>query len=131
MILIACGLIVLFLPVGWWAGRRIGQALEKVAVQAQRMSCFNFSRPPDAPTRISEVVELNSVMNHVSSTVQSFLSMSQVLGSEPKIETMLNRVLEKLVHAMRCQGGAIYLSQDGQDNLTRFAVVGDLAGQAE
>ena len=126
MILIAGGLILLCLPLGWWAGSRIGQALEHVTAQAKRMSGFDFSRPPAQPTPLREVAELNRVMNHVSDTVEAFLSISQVLGSEPQIEAMLNLVLEKLVHATRCQGGAIYLSQQDQATMTRFAVVGDL-----
>lgn len=126
MILIAGGLILLCLPLGWWAGSRIGQSLEHVTAQAKRMSSFDFSRPPTKPTPLREVAELNHVMNHVSATVGAFLSISQVLGSEPQIEAMLNLVLEKLVRATRCQGGAIYLSQQDEATMTRFAVVGDL-----
>src|SRR5690606_13172176 len=101
-ILIAIALTLLLLPLGWRAGGSIGKALERITAQAQRLSRFDFSRPARAPTRLREVATLNEVADHVSVTVEAFLSISHILGTEPLIDNMLAQVLEKLVSATRC-----------------------------
>src|SRR5690606_26948697 len=131
MVLIAGGLILLFLGLGWWGGSRIGRALERTTAQAKRMSAFDFSRPPDAPAWLRETKELNGVMDNVSNTVEAFLAISDVLGTEPRIETMLAQVLEKFVHAARCRSGAIYLPQKDSQAMVRAAVAGDASGLEE
>lgn len=131
MVLIAGGLILLFLGLGWWGGSRIGRALERTTAQAKRMSAFDFSRPPDAPAWLRETKELNGVMDNVSNTVEAFLAISDVLGAEPRIETMLAQVLEKFVHATRCRSGAIYLLQKDSQAMVRAAVAGDASGLEE
>lgn len=131
MILIACGLIVLSLPLGWWAGSAVGQALERLTVQAQRMSRFDFRRPAQRAALLRETGELNDVMDHVGGTVEAFLAISHVLGTEPRIETMLAKVLEKLVNATRCAGGAVYLFEEGSDGLPRVAAFGEQDGLYE
>lgn len=131
MVLITGGLILLFLGLGWWGGSRIGRALERTTAQAKRMSAFDFSRPPDAPAWLRETRELNGVMDNVSNTVEAFLAISDVLGAEPRIETMLAQVLEKFVHATRCRSGAIYLLQKDSQTMARAAVAGDAHGLEE
>ena len=126
MILIAMALIVLFLPLGWQVGSAVGQALERTTARALRMSRFDFHRrksPLASPLR--EVVELNRVLDNAAAAVESFQSISRVLGAEPRIETMLAQVLEELVGATRCQGGAVYLFNRERDLLARAAAFGD------
>lgn len=128
MILIAAILILLLLPLGWWAGSAVGKALEGIAAQARRMSRFDFSRPPARYARLREVSELDEVMRQAGVTVEAFLSVSQVLGAERRIETMLAQVLEKLVGAARCEGGAVYLWRKDEDGMAKVAAFGEQAG---
>jgi len=126
MILISIGLIVLFLPFGWQAGSAVGRALEGIAAQALRMSRFNFRRRKErAASMLREVESLNSVMDKVAGSMESLLEISRVLGSEPRIETMLAQVLEKFVQATRCRGGAVYLSDRERGRLARVAAFGE------
>jgi len=125
LILLAAAVVLLFLPVGWWAGNGLGKALERVTTLARRMSRFDFSRTEHASSGVREVQVLTEAINNVSLTVEAFLSISQVLGSERQTEKMLQQVLEKLVSAARCQGGAVYLWQKESDTMLRAAAVGD------
>jgi HD-GYP domain-containing protein (c-di-GMP phosphodiesterase class II) len=124
LILIAVGLILLFLPLGWWAGSSIGKALEQVASRARRMSAFDFSHPPSKPTRIREVRTLHEVVDNVSVTVEAFLDISHVLGAEAQIDNMLGQVLEKIVAATRSDGGGVYLWQRQDSSMLRAAQTG-------
>lgn len=129
MILISIGLIVLFLPFGWQAGSAVGRALEGIAAQALRMSRFNFRRRKErAASMLREVESLNSVMDKVAGSMESLLEISRVLGSEPRIETMLAQVLEKFVQATRCEGGAVYLFDRERSHLARVAIFGEQGG---
>ena len=126
MILIAIALILLFFPVGWKVGSMVGRALERLTAQAKPMSHFDFRRvKAPSPSRLSEVDELNWVMDNAAGAVEAFLSISSVLGTEQRIDTMLTQVLEHLVKATRCQGGAVYLWNRDDDSLTRTASVGE------
>lgn len=111
MVLMSSALILLLLPLGWRTGGAVGQALERLAERARKMSLFNFIRPGSRPTRLREVGELDLVMDHIGGTVKAFLEISRIMGTEPSIEAMLDQVLEKLVKATRCSDGAVYLSE--------------------
>lgn len=126
MILISIALIVLFLPLGWLVGSAVGRALEDVSAQSLRMSWFDFRRRKHRPaSALLEVEALNGVMDKVAGSMESLLDISRVLGSEPRIETMLTQVLEKFVQATRCGGGAVYLFHQEPHRLDRVALFGE------
>ncbi len=125
LILIAAGFILLFLPLGWWAGSSIGKALEDATARARRMSAFDFSHPPTAPTNLREVRTLHEVVDNVSVAVEAFLDISRVLGAEARIDSMLGQVLEKIVAATRSEGGGVYLWQRDSGTMLRAALAGE------
>ncbi|WP_341645897.1 HD domain-containing phosphohydrolase [Thauera sp. SDU_THAU2] len=126
MILLSVALIVLFLPFGWQVGSAVGRALEGMAAQALRMSRFDFRRRKERPaSALCEVEALDGVMDKVAGSMESLLAISRVLGTEPRIETMLAQVLEKFVHATRCEGGAVYLFDRERRGLVRAAAFGE------
>ncbi|WP_368648523.1 HD domain-containing phosphohydrolase [Castellaniella ginsengisoli] len=129
MILISIALIALILPFGWQVGSAVGYALEGISAQSMRLARFNFRRRKDrAASALREVEALNEVMDKVAGSMESMLDISRVLGSEPRIETMLAQVLEKFVQATRCTGGAVYLFDREQQQLARAAAVGEQGG---
>lgn len=128
MIGVAVVLLLVSLPIGWWAGRRIGMSMEIVAQQAHRLSCFDFShKQPRARSLLEETNTLRQVMADVADTMESFLAISHILGAEPDIETMLDKVLERFVNATRCDSGAVYLHSSGGQGLIPVASIGDQA----
>lgn len=128
MILISVALIVLFLPVGWLLGSAVGRALETMSAQSLRMSRFDFRRPKNRPpSALREVEALNGVMDKVAHSMESLLDISRALGAEPRMDAMLMQVLEKLVRATRCEGGAAYLYSQDRQQLTRAAAFGEQA----
>lgn len=119
-------LLLIFLPFGWWVGRRTGMAMEAMVHQAHRLSHFDFSKPiAQRPPLLREERMLRGVMGDVSDTMESLLCISNILGAEHQIDTMLEQVLERLVSATRCKSGAVYLCSSTRDELTAAAGVGD------
>jgi HD-GYP domain-containing protein (c-di-GMP phosphodiesterase class II) len=131
VLLVALAVMLAFLPLGWWGGRSIGRSLQSITSQARRMARFDFSRPQRSPSFLREVETLTDVTDKVGVTVASFLSISQVLGSETHVETLLSQVLEKLVAATRSRGGAVYLLQPDSKAMTRVSAFGEQCGLGE
>jgi len=126
MILISLVLILLFFPLGWKVGSAVGKALERLTDQARPMLHFDFQRSQrSSPSSLREVDELTRVMDNTSKAVESFLSISGVLGTEPRIDSMLAQVLAHMIQVMRCRGGAVYLWGPDQKTLERVAAAGE------
>nr|WP_315489201.1 HD domain-containing phosphohydrolase [uncultured Rhodoferax sp.] len=124
LMLVIVVLTALLFPIGWWAGARIGQSLKQLATRAQRMSRFDFSQVPQPQTLVREANSLSSVMNEMGQTIQTFLEISQTMASEPKVERMLENVLQQMVMVTRSKAGAVYLWQHDKQQMQRAAVLG-------
>jgi HD-GYP domain-containing protein (c-di-GMP phosphodiesterase class II) len=120
------GISLLLMPFGWLAGATIGSSLDKLTIQAQRMSHFDFGKASSEPTLVQEANTLSEVMNEMGQTIQTFLQISQDMATEPKVERMLDNVLNQMVSATRCTAGAVYLCTEGSNNLHRAVTVGNL-----
>lgn len=121
---VAVAVMLAFLPLGWWGGRSIGLSLQRIAAQARQLSHFNFSPPQRNPTVLQEVKTLTNVIDNVANTVESFLSISQVLGSETEVDALLSQVLQELVKATRSLGGAVYLLQPDSQIMAKVSADG-------
>jgi HD-GYP domain-containing protein (c-di-GMP phosphodiesterase class II) len=131
LIAVVIGLALLLMPLGWWAGARIGKSMDRLIDQAQRMSRFDFSKLRLKNTMVQEVNDLSGVMSDMSQTIQTFLQISQDMATEPKVERMLANVLSQMMMATRCQGGVVYLFDQKTNAMERAATVGLLQGHAE
>ena len=120
-------LVLLMLPVGWLAGARIGRTLDRLTAQTQRMGRFDFGTEPAPATFVTEVNELNHVVQGMSHTIQSFLALSRQMASEPRVERMLDQVLHQMVAATRCEGGAVYLWEHETQRMVQSATEGACA----
>ena len=119
-------LVLLLLPLGWWAGSSIGKSLDLLTLQASRMVHFDFQQRAPADSVILEVNNLSSTMDDMRLTITTFLQVSHTMATEQRVEDMLEKVLNQLVAAMRCEGGAVYLWDRKAQNLVRAAKVGQV-----
>lgn len=118
-------LLAVLLPLGWWAGSRIGHSLDSLSALAARIGHFDFSGNVNRQSRIEEVNHLNGVMLSMSTTIQSFLQLSQRMAAEPDMEKMLDAVLEQLVSATRCSDAAVFLWDTDNLCMRLHTVVGN------
>ncbi|STQ89522.1 HD domain-containing phosphohydrolase [Iodobacter fluviatilis] len=131
LIVVVAVLALLLMPLGWWAGAKIGKSMDKLTAQAQRMSRFDFSQSQLKNTMVQEVNDLSGVMHDMGQTIETFLQISQDMATEPKVEHMLNNVLDQMVMATRCLAGVVYLLNHTSHKMERAAAHGDLCGHEE
>jgi HD-GYP domain-containing protein (c-di-GMP phosphodiesterase class II) len=125
LILLIIGLALLLVPFGWHAGATVGKSLDKLTEKAHRMGRFDFSRSHVASTLVQEVNTLSDVLSEMGNTIQAFLQISQDMATEPKVERMLDNVLNQMVTATRCSAGAVYLCGPDAMKLVQTAYRGD------
>ncbi|WP_250207674.1 HD domain-containing phosphohydrolase [Curvibacter sp. CHRR-16] len=131
LVTLAALLVIAFLPLGWWAGLRIGRSIERIASQARGMSRFDFSKSSSNRSALREVNVLSEMVDNVSQTVEAFLDISAILSTKPDVEEMLEQVLEKFILATRCNGGAVYLWNGKTQQMQRCAMYGDSNGLSD
>jgi len=113
--LLAALLVLLFLPVGWLIGRRLGRPLRALADQVDALAAFDYQRPIGVDSSIREARELSDALGTMSGTITHFLDITLSLSRETRLEKMLDMVLERMVRAFRVDGGAIYLYDEETD----------------
>nr|WP_296507672.1 HD domain-containing phosphohydrolase [Rhodoferax sp.] len=102
-------LVLALLPVGWLVGATIGRSLDQLTHKSARMVGFDFQDGPEQHSWVLEVNRLAAALKDTGETIQTFLNLSHTMGTERQMEAMLSGVLDQLVHATRCSGGAVYL----------------------
>ncbi|MEN9842784.1 MAG: hypothetical protein RLZZ612_613 [Pseudomonadota bacterium] len=125
------GLILILLPLGGWAGTRIGRSLDSLSAQAAKIGRFDFSSQSTTASSIKEVNQLNGVMDDMSHTIQSFLQLSHQMAVESEVDKMLSNVLHQLVNATRCTDAAVYLWDGKTQRMERAAIVGNDSARFE
>lgn len=120
---LSAALILLLLPLGWWAGERLGRSLNGLALQARSLARFDFRRPQRRASSLREVRALGQVMDAMSDTIREFLDISHSISAESHLDRMLSGVLHQLVRATHCMSGAVYLVQEQEqgEGLRRVA----------
>lgn len=101
----------------WFIGKWVGGSVERVTRYAHRLSGFDFSPSNDAPSRIAEFQQMNEVLAKMSQAVRAFLSTMNAIGSEPRTDLMLEKVLQETVMATGGIYGAVYLLNEQGDQL--------------
>lgn len=124
LLLIVLALVLVMLPLGWMAGRKVGKNLNSLTDFAARLGRFDFSGRKLRPSFIREVNALNEVMSDMSGTIQGFLSLSRQMATEPSVDRMLDQVLHQLVQATRCDSAAVYLWDHQRGRMLKNAVEG-------
>ncbi len=132
-------LTALLLMAGWILGQRIGHPLRVLAGQVSTLSDFDFSHAIGVQSRITEIRELSQVIGSMSKTINNFQAITFTLSHETQMDSMLGKVLERLVQATGVRGGAVYLHGNDSDVLnlatgdqsTGFPEVLHLAGHSQ
>lgn len=123
--LLALGLALLLLPLGWVAGGSIGRRLQRLRDHTRRLSRFDFSVTQLRGSRLREVHELTRVLEQMGTTIEAFLRLSERMATEPEVEQMLAQVLEQLLRATHCSSAAVFLWDAHLQRMVRSAEAGD------
>jgi len=110
VVLLSIGLAVYF-------SRFASRPLKSLADEAVSISHFDFERPIAVQSNITEVDDLARAMDHMKSTIRSFLDLSVSLASESNLDRLLARVLDELSSVIGTEKGVLYLYQPQQQRL--------------
>lgn len=110
-------LTALLLVLGWILGHRVGRQLRILADQVHALSEFDFSREVGVRSHVTEIRELSHVLGSMTKAIRNFQAISLTLNHETQLDTMLGKVLERLVDASSVSGGAVYLIEDNSNTL--------------
>lgn len=124
LIAVIGGVILVLLPLGWWAGTAIGRSVDGLTDRAARMAHFDFSGDAGEASHVREVNQLAQVMADLGETIQTFLDISQGMSTEPNVDQLLERVLQQMLRATRSRSAAVYLWDGPAQRMNRVAVEG-------
>ncbi len=107
--LIALAVLVLSMPLGWWLTQRLTRPLQRLVEDAKAVEAFDFAPRPQVRSHIAEVDRLGRATQRMSATIASFLDTSIALGSERRIERLIDTVLRNALDVVAAKAGAVYL----------------------
>ena len=124
--LLVTALIVLlvFIPVIWFAARRVTTPLHNLSREAESISRFNFDETQMEPSFIKEVAELDSAMGLMRSTINKFIKLINSLAGEQDLDALLKIITKETMLISKSDAALIYLL-DEQDDLLKAGFLCD------
>ena len=117
-ILLLSALVVLIgIAATVYFSRFASRPLKSLADEAVSIAHFEFNQPVSVQSNITEVDDLARAMEHMKSTIRSFLELSVSLASESSLDRLLSRVLEELSSVIGSEKGVLYLYQPERHSL--------------
>ncbi|REF02409.1 HD domain-containing phosphohydrolase [Cupriavidus plantarum] len=102
-------ILLLSLPVIWFAARFVARPLQSLAREADATRRFDFVQPFVIRSRVSELNELGVRMDDMRRTIQRFLSVMQTVSAETRLEDLLPKLLREMLTAAGSHSGVLYL----------------------
>ncbi|RQO63555.1 hypothetical protein DBR47_03245 [Paucibacter sp. KBW04] len=99
------------------ASRSLARPVRQLSAEAQQIQNFEFDKPVEVRSSITEIQELADSMSGMKSTIQSFIQISTNLASEGNFDRLLSLVLSEVAETAEAKGGAIYLHDPGSASL--------------
>ena len=101
------GVLVLCVPLIWYATRRASLALRSLAVKADAMHEFVLDKPGAVQSGVSEIETLARSMQHLQGNIRKMLTITQAINSERDFDALLQRVLEETLSVIKVDGGVV------------------------
>jgi len=118
LILIAFIVVFVFIPVIWFAAKKISTPLNVLSQQAEDISRFDFDETPQQVSFIKEVNKLDSAMELMKSTINKFIKLINSLASEQDLDALLKSITQETMLISKSDAALIYL-MDEQDDLLK------------
>ena len=105
-------IILLAIPVVWIVANRISSPIRYLAGEAGLISRFDFSRPIQARSMITEVDDLAGAMGLMKTTINRFLMLINSLAGEKDFDSLLARITQETMSISQADGVLTYLVDD-------------------
>ncbi|MEO1926645.1 MAG: HD domain-containing phosphohydrolase [Gammaproteobacteria bacterium] len=118
LMLIAFIILLIFIPVIWFAAKRISTPLHNLSKEAAAISRFDFDETSKKASMIKEVEELDSAMGLMRSTINKFIKLINSLAGEQDLDALLQSITQETMLVSQSDAALIYL-MDEQDDLLK------------
>lgn len=119
-------IVVLALPVIWVLSKRISNPMHQLALNANQIMNFDFSRskPEDCleNTKIKEVDSLTNAQTLMKSSLSQFISLINSLSAEKDFDSLLDKITFETLHASKANAVATYLIEEESQLLNASAL---------
>ncbi|MEA3548894.1 MAG: GAF domain-containing protein, partial [Thermodesulfobacteriota bacterium] len=122
--LITLLILLLSLPVAWLVAQMVARPLQRLSLEAGRISRFDFSRSQSSESVIKEVNDLSSAMGFMEKTISEFLVLIDSLNKEKNFDPLLERITSEAGQAAGADGVVTYLLSDDQNELKPAVIHG-------
>lgn len=106
--------LVVAIPITWFISRSISASMRELALEARRVSQFDFDSPVDISSKITEVDELSGSMQILQKTIGRFLKLVHSVAEEQDFATTLKRITRETMTISRSDAVVSYLMDDEQ-----------------
>ena len=112
--LIMVVIILLTIPLVWFAAQRIAEPLRKLSLVARQISKFDFNSSTQTRSFVTEVDELAQIMEMMKKTISQFLGLINSLASEQNFDALLERISRETMLISKADGVLVYLVDDDE-----------------
>ena len=109
--------IALIVPVVWLLAGRISGPMRRLAAEAEAIRRFDFDRPVETRSFITEVDLLADAMRGMKTTINRFLSLIDSLAGEPELDGLLGRSTQETMDVANADAAVIYLLDEDELHL--------------
>ena len=118
LLAIALAILLTFIPVIWFTAKKISTPLHLLSKEAEAISRFDFADTKLQPSFIKEVVELDTAMESMKSTINKFINLINSLAGEQDLDALLKSITRETMLISKSDAALIYLL-DEQDDLLK------------
>lgn len=108
----ALGFLAAGIAAAYFLSRLASRALDGLVTEADSIERFEFSRPVDVRTHITEIANLAHSMGSMKNTIRRFLDLSSALANEQNFQNLLCRLLDEFKTVTGAHGGIVYLADE-------------------
>ncbi|MCK5360592.1 MAG: hypothetical protein KAJ95_08185, partial [Gammaproteobacteria bacterium] len=110
-------ILLLFIPIIWFTAKKVSTPLQVLSKEAEAISRFDFDETPGKKSFIKEVVELDSAMGLMRSTINKFINLINSLAGEQDLDALLKSITKETMLISHSDAALIYLLDEQDDTL--------------
>lgn len=121
-LMMTLAIIIFFIPVIWFAAKKISNPLKSLAIETEKITRFEFDEPQHKQSFIKEIEELDSAMNMMRTTINKFMKLIATLAGEQDLDALLKSITYETKLISNANGALTYLL-DETDNTMKPAIL--------
>ena len=121
-LMMTLAIILFFIPVIWFAAKKISNPLKSLAIETEKIARFEFDESLRKRSFIKEIEELDSAMNMMRTTINKFIKLIATLAGEQDLDALLKSITYETKLISKANGALTYLL-DETDNSMKPAIL--------